>query len=325
MVIFIKKRFIIMSLLVVCLVITGIVIYGYMNSREDGKIILGGNLIVLEEEINSKEVFSEEIDVEKYFRPSKLPVLNDKTDTDGLLNQVEMNNGKEIAIPKEFIINPEDSIINYFSLLREAANPVEGKFTGCGSLGFSKAPYPIGYNFFSEEYKEKVSYKKYEDSFKNILHINLIKLKEIAKGENGELKYFYEVETIQGSETGVGYFAYYYGYITLIKDSDVYRISEISTIPEQYLCAPYHSWFYDGNTSVSFKYGDWCKLIKKTTKVEQDGYVKDIYFEGTDGNEYKIEFYILTNDYDIEVAQFRKTSNGEWKRIYLNPNDCLKK
>ncbi|MBM6839060.1 hypothetical protein H9X77_12660, partial [Clostridium saudiense] len=50
----------------------------------------------------------------------------------------------------------------------------------------------------------------------------------------------------------------------------------------------------------------------------------DIYFEGTDGNSYKIEFFTLTNDYDIEVAQFKKNTLDKWERIYLNPEECLK-
>ena len=198
------------------------------------------------------------------------------------------------------------------------------KYTGCGSIGEGKAPYPIAYNFFTNEYKEKIKYRQYEYSFKNILHINLIKFKEIPETNNKELKYFYEIETIQGSESGIGYFAYYYGYINLVRDNDVYKISNITVTPEEYLCAPYHSWFYSGEYSVQIKYGNWCNLIKGDPKVEINDYVKDIQFDGTDGKEYKIEFFTLTNDYDIEVAQFKKNSANEWERIYLNPENCLK-
>ena len=53
--------------------------------------------------------------------------------------------------------------------------------------------------------------------------------------------------------------------------------------------------------------------------------MKNIYFKGNDGNEYRIEFYILTNDYDIEIAQFRKNEVGEWERIKINSEDCIKK
>lgn len=33
-----------------------------------------------------------------------------------------------------YIKTPNDTILNYFSLLREVANPVEGKYIGCGLL-----------------------------------------------------------------------------------------------------------------------------------------------------------------------------------------------
>ena len=65
-------------------------------------------------------------------------------------------------------------------------------------------------------------------------------------------------------------------------------------------------------------------MIKGNPIVDINDYVKDIYFEGTDGNSYKIEFFTLTNDYDIEVAQFKKNTLDKWERIYLNPEECLK-
>jgi hypothetical protein len=58
-----------------------------------------------------------------------------------------------------------------------------------------------------------------------------------------------------------------------------------------------------------------------TTK---NGYVKHIYFDGTDGNDYMIEFFKLTNDTDIETAQYRKKQGGNWELIHFNPEDCVK-
>lgn len=318
MILVIKKKKIIIGILLMISII--IVIGIYRHSKKSNDLILGGNLIKENMDIDSVTVFTEEISVEKYFRPSKFSVLNDNRE----IGKVITDNYKNVIIPNKYISNPEDTIINYFSILREAANPVKGKFTGCGSIGVGKSPYPIAYNFFDNEYKENISYEKYEDSFKNILHINLIKVKKIPEYSDEEMKYFYEIETIQGSETGVGYFAYYYGYITLIKENDSYKISCITVTPEEYLCAPYHSWFYSGEYSLEIKYGYWCNLVKKVKGIEVEGYVKDIIFEGTDGNEYKIEFFTLTNDYDIEIAQFKKNNLNQWERIYINPEDCLK-
>lgn len=317
MVLFIKKRFIILSLIIIGFISVALGMKIYL--KKENKMLIGGTLAIVECMVDEKEVFYQDIDLEKYFRPSDLPILNDNKDINNLISE-EGN----VEIPKEYLKSPEETIVNYFSLLREAANPEKNKYTGCGSIGEGKAPYPIAYNFFITAYKEKVKYKQYEDSFKNILHINLIKFKEIPKAKDKELKYFYEIETIQGSESGVGYFAYYYGYISLKRENNIYKISNITVTPEEYLCAPYHSWFYDGESSVLIKYGNWCNLIKGKIRVEVDGYVKDIYFDGTDGNKYKIEFFTLTNDYDIEVSQFKKNNLSEWERIYLNPEDCLK-
>lgn len=324
MVFIIRKRFIFICVIFISIISVLFGIKIYLNNKKENKILIGADLTISDCIADGFEVYSQDIDFEKYFRPSNLPILNDNKDINKLIWKSENVEYKNVEIPKEYLKSPENTIINYFSLLREAANPEKGKYTGCGSIGEGKAPYPIAYNFFTDEYKEKIKYKQYEDSFKNILHINLIKFKEITQAKEYELKYFYEIETIQGSENGVGYFAYYYGYINLKKENDIYKISNITVTPEEYLCAPYHSWFYDGESSVLVKYGDWCNLIKGKTRIEIDGYIKDIYFEGTDGNKYKIEFYILTNDYDIEVAQFKKNDADEWERIYLNPEDCLK-
>ncbi len=369
MVSFIKKRFIIIIFIIMCL--ASVVVGVNMYSKKENKVLIGGSLEIVECLASESEAFYEDINLEKYFRPSNLPILNDNKDINKFIWESENVEYKNVEIPKEYLKSPENTIINYFSLLREAANPEKDKYTGCGSIGEGKAPYPIAYNFFTNEYKEKIKYRQYEDSFKNILHINLIKFKEIPETNNKELKYFYEIETIQGSESGIGYlqyedsfknilhinlikfkeipetnnkelkyfyeietiqgsesgigyFAYYYGYINLVRDNDVYKISNITVTPEEYLCAPYHSWFYSGEYSVQIKYGNWCNLIKGDPKVEINDYVKDIQFDGTDGKEYKIEFFTLTNDYDIEVAQFKKNSANEWERIYLNPENCLK-
>lgn len=312
----------------VYILLLGILVLGsfkYLNFKANTNFILGG--IVKEVDIKLEDIntTAEGDNVEKYFRPSNLPILNDKKDSDKLINDYYDKNVDKIVIPKNLIDTAENTILNYFSLLREAANPVDNKYTGCGSLGTGQVPYKIAYTFFCPEYQKKVSFKKYKSSFENILHINLIKLKAVPQvsSNSNSSKFFYEIETIQGSETGVGYFAYYYGFITLEKVDGAYKICDISITPQQYLCAPYHSWFYDGESSVSIKYGNWCNLVKEIKDVKIDGFTKDVYFKGTDNNDYKIEFYTLTNDYDIEVAQYKKNSEYKWVLINLNPNDCL--
>lgn len=144
---------------------------------------------------------NEKTDAEKYFRPSKLPVLNDRTLNNEFLDTYYWKEPSEITLPKDLFETPEDKIINYFSVLREAANP----------------------------------------------------------------------EAIEGSEKAATYFAYYYGYVDIIKEDNQYRISD--------------SEFY--------------------------------------GEDYLIVFYQLTNDTDIEIAQYVKGDDGNWTLIKLDPNLCL--
>ncbi|WP_291648289.1 hypothetical protein [Clostridium sp.] len=323
MIIYIKKRksFLLLSLLgLLCL---GIIFYKHIMLNNKNDFIAGAFVINQElEEQHEKEVVTI-TNNEKYFRPSKLPVLNNNEEANELINYYYDKKFDDISIPIKFIKSPEETILNYFSLLREAANPLEGKYIGCGSLGNGNSPYPIAYNFFDDEYKKKVSFNTYKDSFSNMFHISLIKYKEVPS-DNENLKYFYEIEVIQALQNNIASFTYYYGFIEIRKIGNEYKISDINITPENYLCAPYHGWVYDGTSKVEIEYGNWCNLVKKIEKTEVDGYVKNVYFLGNDNKNYKIQFYTLTNDYDIEVAQYIKSSNGKWKNIKLNSNDCLK-
>lgn len=80
--------------------------------------------------------------------------------------------------------------------------------------------------FLPSAYQEKLNYNQYLKSFENILHINLIKLKRIAADEKhpNSMKYFVEIETIEGSEKDTAYSAYYYGYIYVIRQGRQYKI-----------------------------------------------------------------------------------------------------
>ncbi|MCT4544469.1 MAG: hypothetical protein N4A63_13060 [Vallitalea sp.] len=86
----------------------------------------------------------------EYFRPSQLPILNDREFKSGFFGEFYMKEPNEIILPSYLLESPEDSIINFFSILRQAANYVEGKGTGCGTLGYARLPYPVAYNFLSQ-------------------------------------------------------------------------------------------------------------------------------------------------------------------------------
>ncbi|MDF2586896.1 MAG: hypothetical protein K0S41_737 [Anaerocolumna sp.] len=292
----------------------------YYEETNDQRIKMNEN--------NSNQVISmyETEDVETYFRPSKLPVLNNREYDHDFFRGYFSEDHKEASLPSSFLKSPEDVILNYFSILREAANPVKDKYAGCGTLGEAWLPYPKAYQFLSSDLKKSMTYEQFLDTFQNILHINLIKYKQIPVFDNTQnsIRYFVELETIEGTEKGIGQFAYYYGFIDIIKENDLYKIAKLEYTGENYLCAPYHGWWYDAESSVDIRYGYWCSLIKKRYPTRQDGYIKNIYFEGTDGKEYLIVFFQLTNDNDIEIAQYSKSEDGNWNLIKLNPEDCIK-
>jgi hypothetical protein len=284
-------------------------------------MIMGGQFYLQLIESDRRGDRDEETNAEKYFRPSKLPIINNRS------FKWDFFDGSYDTLPEDLLKTPEDTIINYFSILRQAANPKDGKGAGCGTLGYARGPYPFAYKFLSSEYQRSLSYNQYLKSFENILHINLIKLKRIPTDEKhpNAMKYFVEIETIEGSEKDVAYFAYYYGYVYIIKEGSQYKISDLQFYGENYLCAPYHGWNYNAELLVDIEYGDWCKLVKEKYPTQQDGFVKKIYFKGTDGNNYLIEFFQLTNDTDIEIAQYKKNDNEKWELIKLDPKKCIEK
>jgi hypothetical protein len=293
------------------------------------RLIMGGQFYKQEskqfDEIEVSKVSTEKREGEKYFRPSKLPILNDRKFKSDFFHEFYKKKTSEITLPNELLQTPEDTIINYFSILKHAANHQEGKSAGCGTLGYSRTPYPVAYNFLTSTYQEQLDYDSYLKSFENILHINLIKVKRVPGDEKhpNDMRYFVEIETIEGSEKDVAYFAYYYGYIYISKEESQYKISDIQFHGENYLCAPYHGWSYIAEAVVDIKYGDWCSLVKERYPTQQEGYVKNIYFKGTDGNDYLFVFFQLTNDTDIEIAQYKKTAEGKWELIRLDPEKCL--
>ncbi|MBW9172380.1 hypothetical protein K2F43_14315 [Clostridium estertheticum] len=308
---------IIIELLTVLLLILVIFIV-YHQNREPIKITMGGRVY--------KQVSDNEgKDTDKYFRPSKLPSINDRFNDYRFFDKFYEKKPSEITLPSSLFKTPENTIINYFSLLREAANQIEGKGAGCGTLGNAQIPYPVAYNFLSSKYRDKLNYTEYLKSFENILHINLIKLRKVPElnGNLDEMKYFAEIETIKGTEDNVSNFTYYYAFIEISKEGNLYKISDVKLFGEDFLCAPYHGWSHNAEFVVDIKYGDRCKLVKERYPTKQEGYVKNIYFKGTDGNDYKFVFFQLTNGTDIEIAQYKKDEKGNWNLIKIDPEKCL--
>jgi hypothetical protein len=261
-------------------------------------------------------------DLEKYFRPSCIPIKNTSLKDFQFFDPYYEKSYKEVKLPATLTRTPDETILNYFSILREAENLTHQQMGGCGTVGMAKLPYPLAYNFFTEDYQKRVTYNDYLQSFAGIGHLNLIKVNRLPDDQD-RVFYFIELESIEGSSKGVTYFAYYYGYIQLKKACNLYKIDQMKLYGEDFLCAPYHLWQHDAEAVVGIMYGDWCKLIKKQLPAKQDGYVKTIDFIGTDGADYRFVFYRLTNDTDVLISQFKKDVEGNWKTINIDPEECI--
>lgn len=257
-----------------------------------------------------------------YFRPSCSPVLNLRVKTSDLFNPYSEKTYDQIQVPATLTRTPEETILNYFSILREADNTIERR--SCGTIGYARIPYPLAYNFLSKKYQKKRSYEEYLHLFAGIGHINLIKLARLSN-ENQDVRFFYEMETIEVFEgNDAEYFGYSYGFIQLTQEQTGYRISDMNRMKEDFLCAPYHGWSHNAEAVVEVKYGNWCKLVNHIYPTIKSGYAKNIPFHGNDGADYYIVFFTLTNGTDVEIAQYRKVGNEGWKQIQIKPEEeCL--
>ena len=261
---------------------------------------------------------------EQYFRPSPTPSLNNKNFEFEFFDKYSNENYNKIILPNWLFNSPRDTLINYFSILREAENISQGC---CGSIGNARMPYPISYNFFTSEYRSKINYSSYFNLFKDIGHINLIKLNNVTyeNVSNEKYKYFFELETIEPSVNSNTSFSYYYGYVYIQNENGKYKISHIDLKGEDFLCAAYHGWSHNAEFYVDTVYGHWCNLIRKIYPTEQHEYIKNIYVSGNDSENYRFEFFQLTNGTDIEIQQFVKDINNEWKPIKIDVNKCVQR
>lgn len=244
---------------------------------------------------------------EKYFRPSKIKAINIK-------RLPQTSSPMQL---QELLKSPYETVIHFFSVIREAENLLPGKMGGCGTVGMAKEPFPMAYQFLSKDFLSKVSYNDFLKHFEGIGHINLLKLIPIS---NDQL--FYEIETIEGSDKQMTYFGYYYGFIKTMKDLGGYKIEEITYTGEDFLCAAYHGWAHDAEANVDIRYGEWCHLIKQRYPMVKQEFIKYFRFLGNDDQYYMIVFVELTNGTDMEIGQF-VWKDGKWAKIHFNPEDCL--
>ena len=239
----------------------------------------------------------------RYQRPSsELPLVNEYT----YQTFVEKTNYN--------FSNPKDLICAYFGVLREASH-MEGYEGGCGSIGDGLLPYPIAYNMLSSNTQVNISQKQFTTSFRGTGHISLLKLYPLPESDI----FFIEIEVITGPESTtnpqksqLSYFAYYYGFVSVVQEGSVWRIDKIDYYPEEFLCAPYHSWFYDSTAVIEIVYGDNLGLVDRITDTIWDDGILQIYADGKNGQRYRFDFVRLTNGHDILIGEYIKKDDNQW-------------
>jgi len=243
---------------------------------------------------------------ETFFRPSKLEALNNNFMDFRIFSQTFTNG----TVPSSLMDSPQNTAINYFSVLQQAANLTENKTGGCGTIGYAQTPYPIAYAFLSESYKKSMPYDEYLTSFEGIGHINLIKMIPIIIQDTDKYKYFIELEILEGTSIGVTTFNYYTGELDLIKVNGLYYIEFLSLTPEDFFCAAYHGWAHNAESYVETVYGNWCGLIMKQYSPQQDDYKKNIIVDGVDNKKYMFEFAKLSNGTDLLINTLIKNDDS---------------
>lgn len=312
----------------ICVVLLGVICYLALpdlinlSAKPPSKIIAGG---ILHSSLHNSDEYipvvnQEDISSERFQRPSKeLPYPNPYTFQD-----FRKDNEKPPLITKKFE-RPEDLILAYYGILREASNMV-GYSGGCGTIGWSGLPYPYSYELLTKSKQKEMPFDQYVDSFMGIGYTTLLKLLPAYAPPDTphDTKYYMvEAEVIAGAKVGKddeypqgSQFAYYYGLIAVEKTPDGgWRIKDIYYIPEDFLCAPMHSWFYLSDAVVQIVYRDNLKLIDKIDRTEQNGDMISIYASGN-GNSYRFDFVRLTNGYDILLHEYI-LDHGEWKETSL--------
>ncbi len=291
------------------------------SQKPSNKVIAGGMLnLPLRDSSEYIPAINQDISRERFQRPSKaLPYPNPYTCRD-----FSRDNEKPPLVAKKFE-NPEDLILAYYEILREASNML-GYSGGCGTVGWSGLPYPYAYGLLTEAKQKEVPFDQYVDSFVGIGYTTLLKLLPAyaPPGTPHSTKYYMvEIEMITGVKANTdkeykqgSQFSYHYGLVAVEKIPDKgWKIKNTYYIAEDFLCAPMHSWFYLSDAVVQIVYGDNLNLIDKIDRTEQKGDMINIYASGK-GKSYRFDFVRLTNGYDILLHEYI-LDYEEWQETSL--------
>lgn len=249
---------------------------------------------------------------ERYQRPSKLLPL-DNPYTFDLISGIQQ-------LPP--IKKPKQLIYIYYGILKEASNMI-GYSGGCGTIGDAGLPYPYAYQLLTTQAQAEMTLKQFEKSFIGTGHTTLLQIHPMPADIPDSKKYAIELEVITGkkeSEKGgnqnSSFFAYYLVEVTMKKENGGWKIDKTEYYPEDFLCAPYHNWFYDSQPVVQYRYLEQLKIIDEI----KDEKIKNgmIYIYGAKGEQqYRFDFMRLTNGHDI-LLQINRKEGEHWVAVTVN-------
>ncbi|BCN30415.1 hypothetical protein [Anaeromicropila herbilytica] len=234
--------------------------------------------------------------------------------------------------PNYIFQNPDQVIIAYFGVLKQAAN-MTTYTCGCGSIGDTKQPYPYAYELFTKEYQKVHTYNEFLDSFLGIGHISFLKIYEAYSSPStpNDMKYYlieYEIiseqnipnsnsEEPMNTKNKTCNFSYYYGIATVQYSSDNgWKISDINTLREDFLCAPFHSWFYQSESIIQLIYVDALHIVEQIDDTVIINDTLSIYASGHN-QKYRFDFVRLTNGYDILLHEYILINNSWMEGNFL--------
>ena len=320
MVISLRKAILPAALSVALLVSVGMIMHKMIAAKESQPYWMGGAVHTVA--ISAKEYAdlpAIDFDPERFQRPSSQPALQNPYS----FSDFDRSWGKSKISPND-LHTPEDVILAYYGILREAANMADYS-GGCGTIGNATLPYPYAYELLASDSKKKISPDRFKASFQGIGHLTLLKLLPAytPPGTPDNVRYhMIEVEAITGAtgkETNEAisgsHFAYYYGIVTTQKENAVWRIKAIDYFPEDFLCAPYHGWDFDATYLVPIIYQNWYHMIDTVGKVDKNGSNISVYTSGG-GKQYRFDFVRLSNGEDVLLHEMIYR-DGKWVETNL--------
>lgn len=245
-----------------------------------------------------------DVDYARFFRPSSKEIKKNSY-------SYPLYENKSLPV----FTKPEEVVYAFFGILQEASNNTNCNI-GCGTMGYNQLPYSVAYSLLTPEKQAAQSLDYFKASFYGICHINILSVFPAyrPKGTPENICYYmFEIETIEGEAItpqsiiqGKGMFSYYYGLMTLesTKQSG-WLIKDLSYIPENWLCSPYHGWNYDSNYMVETVFKDNQNLITKITDTTTNDGLIQVYAEGNSGS-YRFDFVRLTNGRDLLLHQYKQ-------------------